>query len=181
MELAPYPWQRRQWRRLIQQQQGDRIAHAYLLTGERGLGKKHFAASAAALLLCTSPSDNQACGSCRSCQLLTSGSNPDLLQVGPEDSKVIKIDHENRRISLGLKQLTEDPWEEIAKKYAVGTDCLGIISKVLDRGIIVELDDQIEGFVPTQQIGTDEIKDPTGITYAIPSNFIRKLISDLNP
>lgn len=75
--------------------------------------------------------------------------------------KVIKIDHENRRISLGLKQLSEDPWEEIAKKFAVGTDCLGTISKVLDRGIIVELDDQIEGFVPTQQIGSDEIKDPT--------------------
>lgn len=92
MELAPYPWHRQQWRRLIQQQRGDRIAHAYLLTGERGLGKRHFAFSAAALLLCTSPTDNQACGSCRSCQLLASGSNPDLLQVGPEDSKVIKID-----------------------------------------------------------------------------------------
>ena len=77
--------------------------------------------------------------------------------------KVIKIDHENRRISLGLKQLSEDPWEEIAKKYAVGTDCLGTIGKVLDRGLIVELDDQIEGFVPTQQIGTDEIKDPTSM------------------
>ncbi|MEZ5492031.1 MAG: DNA polymerase III subunit delta' [Gammaproteobacteria bacterium] len=92
MELAPYPWQRHQWQRLMQQQEGDRLAHAYLLMGECGLGKRHFALSAAARLLCTSPADNKACGNCRSCQLLGSGSNPDLLLVEPEDSKVIKID-----------------------------------------------------------------------------------------
>ncbi|UCG60289.1 MAG: 30S ribosomal protein S1 [Candidatus Zixiibacteriota bacterium] len=77
--------------------------------------------------------------------------------------KVIKIDHENRRISLGLKQLTEDPWGDIAKKYAVGTECLGTITKVMDRGVVVDLDNMVEGFVPTAQLGSKELTDPVGV------------------
>ena len=77
--------------------------------------------------------------------------------------KVIKIDHENRRISLGLKQLSEDPWAEIAKKYAVGAECLGIINKVMDRGVIVDLDEDVEGFIPTKELGKDDLTDPTGV------------------
>ena len=77
--------------------------------------------------------------------------------------KVIKIDHDNRRISLGLKQLSEDPWAEISKKYAVGSECLGTITKVMDRGVIVDLDGQVEGFVPTAQLGKKDLSDPTGV------------------
>ena len=77
--------------------------------------------------------------------------------------KVIKIDHENRRISLGLKQLTEDPWGEISKKYAVGTECLGTVTKVMDRGVVVDLDTMVEGFVPSAQLGSKELADPTGV------------------
>ncbi|MEW6411756.1 MAG: 30S ribosomal protein S1 [Candidatus Zixiibacteriota bacterium] len=79
------------------------------------------------------------------------------------DVKVIKIDHENRRISLGLKQLSEDPWNEIARKYAVGTECLGTITKVMDRGVVVDLDNTVEGFVPTAQLGNKDMTDPTGV------------------
>ncbi|MEA1979511.1 MAG: 30S ribosomal protein S1 [candidate division Zixibacteria bacterium] len=77
--------------------------------------------------------------------------------------KILKIDHENRRISLGIKQLTEDPWTEIASKYSIGTECLGNISKVMDRGVIVELDDNVEGFVPTTQLGVKDLTDPTTV------------------
>lgn len=77
--------------------------------------------------------------------------------------KIIKIDHENRRISLGLKQLSDDPWPEIAKKYAVGTESLGTISRVMDRGVVVDLDGEVEGFVPTAQLGNKELNDPTGV------------------
>jgi len=77
--------------------------------------------------------------------------------------KVIKIDHDNRRISLGYKQLTEDPWPELAKKLAVGTECLGDIVKVLDRGVVVDLGDNVEGFVPTSQLGAKDLSDPTGV------------------
>jgi len=92
MEPAPYPWQEQQWRRILQQRRDNRLAHAYLLCGERGLGKLALARQAAALFLCETPLENCACGSCRSCQLLLSGTNPDLFEIGPEDSKVVKID-----------------------------------------------------------------------------------------
>jgi small subunit ribosomal protein S1 len=77
--------------------------------------------------------------------------------------KVIKIDHDNRRISLGYKQLTEDPWPELGKKLAVGSECLGDIVKVLDRGVVVDLGDHVEGFVPTSQLGAKDLADPTGV------------------
>jgi small subunit ribosomal protein S1 len=76
--------------------------------------------------------------------------------------KVLKIDHENRRISLGYKQLQEDPWNDLARKYAVGTECLGSITRVMDRGVIVELDGDVEGFVPTAQLGKRDLADPQG-------------------
>ncbi len=79
------------------------------------------------------------------------------------DVKVIKIDHENRRISLGYKQLTEDPWPDIARKYSVGSECLGTITKVMDRGVVVDLGDNLEGFVPTAQLASKELTDPTGV------------------
>ena len=75
--------------------------------------------------------------------------------------KILKIDHENRRISLGYKQLSEDPWPEISRKYAVGTDCLGVITKVMDRGVLVDLDGEVEAFVPTAQLGQKDMVDPS--------------------
>ena len=68
------------------------------------------------------------------------------------DVKILKIDHENRRISLGYKQLTDDPWPEIARKYAVATECLGTVTAVMDRGVLVDLDGDVEGFVPLAQL-----------------------------
>ncbi|MEW5994199.1 MAG: S1 RNA-binding domain-containing protein, partial [Candidatus Zixiibacteriota bacterium] len=71
--------------------------------------------------------------------------------------------HENRRISLGFNQLQDDPWPQIAKKFAVGTECLGSVAKVLDRGVVVDLDGDIEGFVPATQLGRKDLTDPTGV------------------
>jgi small subunit ribosomal protein S1 len=77
--------------------------------------------------------------------------------------KILKIDHENRRISLGYKQLTEDPWPDIAKRLYVGAESLGTIQKVLDRGVVVDLGDNVEGFVPATQLAGKELTDPTGV------------------
>ncbi len=82
------------------------------------------------------------------------------------DVKILRIDHENRRISLGYKQLREDPWSEIAKKYPIGSECLGTITRVMDRGVVVELDGNVEGFVPTTQLGRNDLTDPTGVFKA---------------
>jgi len=85
----------------------------------------------------------------------------ELMKKGDKiDVRILRIDHENRRISLGYKQLNNDPWPDIAKKYAVGTDCLGTITRVLDRGVTVELDGEVEGFVPTHQLGKEDLENP---------------------
>jgi len=67
--------------------------------------------------------------------------------------KVLSIDNEKRRISLGLKQMTDDPWTELAKDYAVGTELTCKVARILDRGIIVDLSEDVEGFIPLNQIG----------------------------
>jgi small subunit ribosomal protein S1 len=81
------------------------------------------------------------------------------------DVKVLKIDHENRRISLGYKQLMEDPWPEMAKRFTIGAECLGTVTKVLDRGVVVDLGDAIEGFVPAAQLAGKDLTDPTGVFH----------------
>ncbi|MFQ5608155.1 MAG: S1 RNA-binding domain-containing protein, partial [Candidatus Zixiibacteriota bacterium] len=71
--------------------------------------------------------------------------------------RILKVDHDNRRISLGFKQLTEDPWPELAVKFAVGSEVLATVVRALDRGLIVELDGQVEGFVPSAQLGKKDV------------------------
>jgi len=88
----------------------------------------------------------------------------ELMRKGDKiDIKILRIDHENRRISLGLKQLIDDPWPDIAKKYAIRTDCLGTITRIMDRGVSVELDGDVEGFVPTHQLGKPDLENPADV------------------
>jgi len=74
---------------------------------------------------------------------------------------VLRVDKDNRRISLGFKQLEEDPWPQLSKNYAVGAEALGQIIRILDRGVIVELPGGVEGFVPTNQLGKQDLEKPS--------------------
>jgi small subunit ribosomal protein S1 len=73
---------------------------------------------------------------------------------------VLGIDKENRRISLGYKQLSEDPWPKLQKKYSVGQETSGKIIRLLDRGAVVDLNGEAEGFVPTNHLGKPDITKP---------------------
>ncbi len=66
--------------------------------------------------------------------------------------KVLKIDKENERISLGLKQLEPDPWETVASKYKVGMDVKATIVKVTNFGAFAEIEPGIEGLIHVSQI-----------------------------
>jgi small subunit ribosomal protein S1 len=66
---------------------------------------------------------------------------------------VLNIDKERRRISLGHKQTIENPWAELAIRYAVGITTRGKVSRLLDRGLVVDLDGDVEGFIPASQLG----------------------------
>jgi len=75
--------------------------------------------------------------------------------------RVLSIDKENRRISLGFKQVNDDPWPSLEMKYAINTETLGTITRLLDRGVIVELDGNVEGFVPANMLGKRDISKPS--------------------
>ncbi len=72
---------------------------------------------------------------------------------------ILDIDKQNRRISLGHKQIFEDPWSTLEHRFAVGMVTRGNIIRILDRGVVVALENDIEGFVPAFQLGQD-VKKP---------------------
>ena len=72
----------------------------------------------------------------------------DLLSVGDQVSaRVLKIDPDKRRISLGMKQLQAHPWEAVAGKYNIGDRVTGTVSRVMEFGAFVELEPGIEGLI----------------------------------
>ncbi|MBU8921388.1 MAG: 30S ribosomal protein S1 [Bacteroidales bacterium] len=86
----------------------------------------------------------------------------EMVRKGDEvEVVVLEIDSSKRRISLGMKQTRENPWTDLANEFTVGTETPGTISRILDRGAVVELRTDVEGFVPLSHLGIDGIKKPT--------------------
>lgn len=72
----------------------------------------------------------------------------EVLNVGDElRVKILKFDRDKNRVSLGLKQLGEDPWENITRRYPVGTRMFGKVTNITDYGCFVELEEGVEGLV----------------------------------
>ncbi len=89
---------------------------------------------------------------------------------------VLKIDRENERFSLGIKQLTPDPWQETVEKYPVGASVEGKITNVTDFGIFVEVEEGIEGLVHVSEISKEKINTPVGM-YNVGDTIETKVIS----
>jgi small subunit ribosomal protein S1 len=73
---------------------------------------------------------------------------------------ILNIDADNKRISLGLKQAIEDPWLAIGEKYPVGREVKGHVVRLMDKGVVVDIGNDIEGFVPMSQLGIPDIQQP---------------------
>ena len=73
---------------------------------------------------------------------------------------VLNIDKENERFSLGIKQLTPDPWDEIPIKYKPGTRVTGTVTNITDFGLFIELEEGIEGLVHISEISGDKRGNP---------------------
>ena len=73
---------------------------------------------------------------------------------------ILNIDAENKRISLGLKQAEEDPWLRIGETYPIGLELRGRAVRLMDKGVVVDLGNDIEGFVPMSQLGVANIENP---------------------
>ncbi|MFV1951979.1 MAG: 30S ribosomal protein S1 [Nitrospinota bacterium] len=77
---------------------------------------------------------------------------------------VLNVDRENERLSLGLKQMTTDPWEEdIPNKYKVGCDVKGKIVKITNFGAFAELEDGVEGLIHISQLGPMKVNRPEDV------------------
>ena len=74
---------------------------------------------------------------------------------------VLSIDKDARRISLGLKQVSDDPWPTLAERYLPDMIVRGKVVRLLDRGVIVDLEDGLEGFIPLSQLGIEGLKKPS--------------------
>lgn len=73
---------------------------------------------------------------------------------------VLNIDKSNERFSLGIKQLTSDPWDEIPQKYKPGTRVTGTVTNVTDFGLFLELEEGIEGLVHISEVATEKRGNP---------------------
>src|SRR5438132_679440 len=76
------------------------------------------------------------------------------------DVVILNIDAENKRISLGLKQAEEDPWLKIGETYPIGMELRGRSVRLMDKGVVVDLGNDLEGFVPMSQLGVANIENP---------------------
>jgi small subunit ribosomal protein S1 len=85
--------------------------------------------------------------------------NPnEFLKKGDEvDAIVLSIDEEQQKIALGIKQLTDDPWDDIQKRYKVGTKVNGTVTRIVPYGAFIKLEDDLEGLVHIGQISKERI------------------------
>ena len=76
------------------------------------------------------------------------------------DVVVLGVDKDNRRVSLGFKQMQNDPWPSLVDRFRSGTEMQGKISRFMDRGVVVELPGDVEGFVPLNHLGISGLSKP---------------------
>ncbi len=90
----------------------------------------------------------------------------DFVKVGDEiDAVILTLDREDRKMSLGMKQLNPDPWADITKKYPVGSVHEGIVRNYTNFGVFVELEEGIDGLVYISDLSwTKKVKHPSDFT-----------------
>ena len=88
----------------------------------------------------------------------------ELYKKGQEvEAVVLNIDCKNERFSLGIKQLTPDPWKDVARRYRKGEVVAGKITNVTDFGAFVELEEGIEGLVHVSEISREKVEKPSDV------------------
>jgi small subunit ribosomal protein S1 len=101
-------------------------------------------------------------------------------QKGDEvEAVVLKIDRENEKFSLGIKQLTPNPWDGIKRKYAVGTEISGEITSVTEFGAFVRLEEGIEGLIYSAELSADKVEKPGDVVSA--GQTVTALVTKVDP
>ena len=105
----------------------------------------------------------------------------EMLKMGQEvEVVVLEIDREKERVSLGLKQRTENPWEKIAEKYPVGTRLSGKITSLVPYGAFVELEAGVEGLIHVSEISwTKRVARPSDVLTT--GQVVEVSVTEVNP
>lgn len=105
----------------------------------------------------------------------------EVLNVGDEiEARVLKFDREQCRVSLGLKQLGEDPWLDLARRYPVRTRLFGKVTNLTDYGAFVELEEGVEGLVHLSEMDwTNKNIHPAKVCHV--GDEVEVMILDIDP
>lgn len=83
----------------------------------------------------------------------------DIVTIGDEiDVFILGIDRDNKKISLGLKQLNPDPWETVEETYPIGTICKGTVNRIVTYGAFIKLEKGLEGLIHISELSEEHIK-----------------------
>jgi small subunit ribosomal protein S1 len=103
----------------------------------------------------------------------------EILSIGDEVTvKVLDIDRDRQRISLGLKQTQEDPWQRVVDTYNVGDELEGVATKVVTFGAFVEILDGVEGLVHISELAQHHVENPREIIQ--PGDEVRVKILEID-
>jgi len=105
----------------------------------------------------------------------------ELFSIGdPITVKILNLDLENERVSLGMKQLNEDPWTSAARKYAVGSRVTGRVVSLTDYGAFIELEEGIEGLIHVSEMSwTRKIRHPSKVVSV--GEEVEAVVLDIKP
>ncbi len=105
----------------------------------------------------------------------------ELFSIGDEITvKILNLDLENERVSLGMKQLAEDPWTTAAEKYAVGSRVTGKVVSLTDYGAFIELEEGIEGLIHVSEMSwTRKIRHPSKVVSV--GDEVEAVVLDIKP
>ncbi len=104
----------------------------------------------------------------------------ELYKKGDEvEAVVLGIDVENERVSLGIKQLSDDPWNTIAQRYPINTKVNGKVTSIADFGVFVEIEDGIEGLIHVSQLSSERVDKPSSLFKV--GDQVEALVVQLDP
>jgi small subunit ribosomal protein S1 len=95
------------------------------------------------------------------------------------EAVVLKIDKENEKFSLGIKQLEPNPWDEILKRYPVGSEVTGNVTSLADFGAFVKLEDGIEGLIYNSDLSADKIENASEVVQ--PGQSVKAVVVRVDP
>ncbi len=95
------------------------------------------------------------------------------------EAVVLKIDKDNEKFSLGIKQLAENPWDAILKRYPAGSEITGEITSVADFGAFVRLEEGIEGLIYSSELANERVENPADVVQA--GQSVTALVTKVDP